>query len=169
MTPPTPATVNERNTQFWEIEITRRNKRASDPAILQIALRRMNSDLSRGVPLRELPSFEYLLSEAERDQKIALSEHARKGGKSARTDALQELIATCLAKRPLIGVMQLMAELEGEVGAGVVTSIDKPSDLLAGDIPCIHYVNDDGKTKTASIPGLKDRLSRAKRKIKNSH
>lgn len=160
--------INERNKQFWEIETTRMNKRASDPALVQIALRRMNSDLSRGVPLRQIPSFEHLLSEAEKDGKIALSEHARKGGKSARTDALQELIATCLAKHPLIGVMQLMAELEGEVGAGVVTSIDKPSDLLAGDIPCIHYVNDDGKPKTASLPGLKHRLSRGKRKINKS-
>jgi hypothetical protein len=161
--------VNERNTQFWEIEITRMNKRASDPAIVQMALRRLNSDLSRGVALSQLSSFEHFLSEAEEDRKIALAELAHRGGKAPKGDALNDLIAERLHKYPLMGVAQLLAELAGEIGAGVVTSIDKPSDLLAGDIPCIHYVNDDGKPKTASIPGLKDRLSRAKRKIKISH
>jgi hypothetical protein len=108
-----------------------------------------------------------LLSEAEEDKKTTLTELARRGGKAPKVDALSELIRERVRKYPRLGVMQLLADLAGELGAGVVTSIDKPSDVLADETPCIHYVSDDGKPKAASIRALKDRLSRAK-KIKNS-
>jgi hypothetical protein len=169
----TPALINKWNTDFYR-EFYRRQaiqmkEWISDEAILQIAVMVVNSEESRGVPIREQQSLAQALEKGAKAKRFVLTGLAHKGGKAPKDDALNELIAQRLRKYPRMGVMQLLAELEGEVGAGVVTSIDNPSDLLVGDIPCLHYVNDNGKPKTASIPGLKDRLSRAKRKTKNSH
>ena len=101
-------------------------------------------------------------------QQLGIRMLARKGGKAPKGDALQELILAIVRKDPRISEKQLLDMLAGEAGADVVTSIDEPSNLLAGDTPCIHFDNDDGRPKIASVQGLKDRLSRAKRKIKNS-
>jgi len=118
--------------------------------------------------VREVPTLEHFSLEAEREKGIVLSEHARKGGKAARIDAFQRLTDELVRKYPRIGVKQFLADLEGSLCAGVITSIDIPSDVVAGDPPCIHYLDDDGKPKTASIKGLKDRLSKAKKRLKNS-
>jgi hypothetical protein len=163
----TPATLNKRNAEFWRTQEILKNKRMSDEAVLEIAVMDVNSELSRGVPLRQQQSFYQALEKAEKAKEIALTGLARKGGRAPKGDALQELILEIVRKDP-ISQAQLLDMLRGDAGAGVVTSIDGPSPLLEGDTRCIHFVNDDGRPKTASVQGLKDRLSRAKRKIKNS-
>ena len=92
-----------------------------------------------------------------------------KTGKAPKCNALQELILKLVRKYPNISEKELLQMLAGAAGAGAVTSIDELPELLGGDTPCIHFVEDDGRSKTASVRGLKDRLSRAKAKIKNSH
>jgi hypothetical protein len=168
MTTTTLAMLNERNAQFWRTQEILKNKRISDEAVLQIAVMDVNSELSRGVPLRQQQSFYQALAKAEKAKEIVLTGLARKGGSAPKGDALQELILEIVRKDPCISQAQLLDMLTGDAGAGVVTSIDGPSPLLEGDTPCIHFVNDDGRPKTASVQGLKDRLSRAKRKINNS-
>jgi hypothetical protein len=164
----TPAALNKRAAEFWREREILKNRRISDEAILQIAVLDVNSEESRGVPLRHQQSFEHALEKAERAKEIVLTELARKGGSAPKGNALHELILEIVRKDPSISEKQLLEMLEGEAGAGVVTSIDEPSDVVGGDTPCIHFVNDDGKPKTASVRGLKDRLSKAKKKIKNS-
>lgn len=164
-----PAILNERNARFWAEQEILKNRRISDEAILQIAVMDVNSELSRGVPVRQQQSFECALEKAEKAKEIVLTAHARKAGKAPKGDALQELIVELARKDPNISEKELLQMLAGEAGAGVVTSIDEPSELLGGDTPCIHFVEDDGRSKTASVRGLKDRLTRAKAKIKNSH
>jgi hypothetical protein len=60
----------------------------------------------------------------------------------------------------------LLNSLAGEDGAGVVTQIDSPSECPAGEA-YIHYRNDDGSEKYASVSGLKDRLSKIRGKAKS--
>jgi hypothetical protein len=137
----------------------------SDETVLQIAVMDVNSEETRGVALREQQSFAQALEKAQKAKEIVLRELARKGGKAPKRDALNELIREIALEDPNITAKELLEVLARPRGAGVVTSIDEPSPLLPGDVPCIHYVNDDEKPRRGSIAGLKDRLSRAKRKI----
>jgi hypothetical protein len=161
--------MNERNANFWAKEGLRTQMRASDPAIVENALELMNLFRQVGFSVNQIPSFDHFLYAAERSNKKSLANFARKGGKAPKQDALQELIEDTLRQNRNISLAQLIETLDGDAGAGVVTSIDKPSDLLLEcDRRYIHYIDNDGRPKTASLTGLKDRLSRAKRKIKYS-
>jgi hypothetical protein len=82
-----------------------------------------------------------LKEKAEKTNEIALKGLARKGGYAPKGDALQELILEIVRKDPSISEKQLIVMLEGEAGAGVVTSIDEPSDVLGGDTPCETPLN----------------------------
>lgn len=162
-------TINELNANFWAKEGLRTQMRASDPAIAKNALDLMDLFRRVGFSVNQIPSFDYLLYAADINNKTSLTYFARKGGKAPKRNALQEVIDEVVRQNPNITVPQLIQALKGDAGAGVVTSIDEPSDLLLEcDTRYIHYIDDDGRPKTASLTGLKDRLSRAKRKIKNS-
>lgn len=167
----TSAIINKRNAEFWRVQEILKNKRISDEAVLQIAVMDVNSEESRGVPLRQQQSFYHALEKAEKAKAIVLRGLARKGGSAPKCNALQELILEIVRKDPTINEKQLLGKLTGEAGAGVVISIDKPSDLpLECDTPCIHFTSDGGRTRAASVRGLKDRLSRAKKNLThNSH
>jgi len=92
------------------------------------------------------------------------------GGKAKKPNALQGVIEEIVREDPNITEPQLPEKLAGDAGAGVVEKIDKPSDrVLECDPLYIHYFDEDGRPRTAPLGGLKDRLFRAKRKIRNSH
>ena len=158
------AEINERGSKFWARECKLTEQRASNKTVCRLALREMNSDISKG-KFKEV-SFEVCLANAEEITKIVYEEAARKGGETPRKDALQDLIENIVVKNPQITERQLLKKLAGSEAAGVVTSIDKASDCLAGEGRLIHYFNDAGHPKTASVRGLKDRLSKFKAKIK---
>jgi len=53
------AAINQRDTNFWSKEALRTQMRASDPAILKIALQNMDSLRSLGFPINAILSFDY--------------------------------------------------------------------------------------------------------------
>jgi hypothetical protein len=85
----------------------------------------------------------------------------RKIAQKTRTDPLQNLIIEIMTKNPHITEPKLLAQLEALTGAGVIEEIEDDK---------IYYIGKDGKGgKSAKITGLKDRMSRARKKIlKNS-
>ena len=165
----TPAMLNERNARIWAEQKILLEQRISDPVLYDLAKRDMDFEAARGVPIKQQKTIEQALADAAHARSTVRAELSRKGGMAPKSDALQELILEIVRTDPNISEKELLAMLEGEAGAGVVTSIDEPFESLGGDTPCIHFVEDDGRSKTASVPGLKDRLSRAKAKLKNSH
>lgn len=72
----------------------------------------------------------------------------------SRIDSLQELIIKIVAKKPDINEKALLIEIEKKRGCGVINDVD--DDVI--------YFNHKGEEKDAPISGLKDRLSRAKKK-----
>lgn len=140
----------------------------SNDAFLQIAIRDISSEAERGISLTCQKTFEVALADAE-NGRIIHAELSRKGGKAFRSDALQGLIRQFVSQNSDISHTQLLDMLRGEVGAGVIDSIDEESSLLEGDVRSINFVGDDGRPKKASVYGLKDRLSREKRKIKGTN
>lgn len=81
----------------------------------------------------------------------------RQNAKKPRPDALQKLIVEILTARPDLTVLQLLDELEKVKGHGIIEDIDD------GEISFSHK----GKLKQAPISGLKDRISRAREKVKS--
>ena len=144
------------------------DERISNPALYKIAMDDMNFEILRGVPVKLRKSMERALADAAGAKDAFHADLSRMGGRARKSDALQDLILELVGKDQDMTESELLDKLKGEAGAGVVTSIDEPSDLLAGDTRCIHFVNDDERPKRASVYGLKDRLSRAKTKIKNA-
>jgi len=90
--------------------------------------------------------------DAERVRRRSMS---RKGGSVPKTDALQMLIQVCVREAPEINRRKLWHRLRQELGRGTITAIDAQR---------IEFRTSNGKFKISPVSGLKDRLSRAKRK-----
>jgi hypothetical protein len=149
----------------------------SDPAIYASAIASMDSEYGRGTTLKNRMTLELALARAEEDkirfqqaepgrevaERAALSAFSQKGGKAPRENALNDLIQELALKTPKIKVRQLLRQLELQVGQGTIVSIDTKSQALAGDRR-IHFIDENGKPKTASVTSLKDRLSRLRQK-----
>lgn len=158
-------TINEQKRQFWLEQEILMDQRMSDPALIRVATDDMCSQTSRGIPLPWQKSFEVALADAESAKSIIHEELSRKGGRAPKSDALQDLIREIVRHNPGITQPQLLDQLKGEAGVGVVESIDQEADVLAGDVQSIHFVDDNGTPKKASLYGLKDRLRRARKAL----
>jgi hypothetical protein len=110
------------------------------------------------MPLRHRATLERALEDAERIGQRFLLQQARKGGRAAKTDALQSLIERIVARRPSISAEQLLEALRDH------ERIRPIQDIVAG---VIEFTDHNGASKSAPISGLKDRLSRAKKKIRS--
>src|SRR5262249_30182627 len=146
----TPKKINEINREFWARQNVLMEQRMADDALRQVALARVESECSRGVPINRQVSLVAALEEAETDKDIFLSQFARKGGKTAKPDALQELIMEYARKSPNIRAGDLREKLTRERHPEVI------SDIEDGEI-CFN--DRDGRSKSAPVSGLKDRVS----------
>ena len=80
---------------------------------------------------------------------------------------LQRLILFLVRQNPDITegqVLHIMHKVAGRRGS-LIVSIDTESGILLGDTRSIHFEDREGNPKTASVNGLKDRLSRAKKQF----
>ena len=158
MTPLTAKEINEINREFWARQNVLMEQRMADDAVCQVALARIESECSRGVPINKQVSFVAALEEAETNRGIFLSQLARKGGRAQKPDALQELIIRYARTAPNITIRELREKLTRERHPDVI------SDIEDGEI----WFNDrDGRLRSAVVSGLKDRLSRAKKKVRS--
>lgn|ERR1700732_84407 len=157
--------INEQNHRFWSVRSEICERRASDESLCDIALESIHSEIVRGIPVRSQKSFDQALADAEMAMKTLQSGFARKGGRPTGCDALQDVIEEIVEENPKIRLRQLRGELDGDHGAGTITSIDEEADVKADEPRMIHFVDDDGTPRTAPLSGLKDRLYRAKIKL----
>lgn len=164
--PQTLQEINEQNHRFWSVRSEICNRQISDESLFDIATENMRSEIIRGVPVRSQKSFEQALADAEMAKLTFQRAFSRKGGNAPRCDALQSLIEEILDENPKITPGQLLIALSGARGAGTITSIDKEADVKADEPRLIHFVDDDETPKPSPLSGLKDRLFRAKRKLR---
>ena len=64
MTPPTPATINQRNTEFWNVQIPLMEQRTADSSLLEQAISDLDSESLRAVPIYNRMTFETALEQA---------------------------------------------------------------------------------------------------------
>jgi hypothetical protein len=151
----TPKEFNEANSRFWRERRIVLYERMADPAISETASEAWRAQQSRAVPLANQFSLETALEDAERAGQRFLKQLARKGGTVRKTDALQLLIEKIVERRPSISRDELLNSLDAAKHPGIIQDIDTAF---------IHFTNHKDTTKKARISGLKDRLTRAKKK-----
>jgi len=137
--------VNECNRRFLDDQNLLLSQRMASGAALDAALDVLRAEQIGGVPIRHQTSLYKALEDAERTGKRFLTEHASKGGRAKKPDALQILIEKIVVREPSISVRQLEKQLEAYQG------ID---DIEDGSI---WFTNGDS-LKEAKLSGLKDRL-----------
>lgn len=150
--------LNLRAREFWEEQRILMDKRMADEAVLEFAVLTINSRAEKLRPIGWQKSFEEALEEAEAARKVFNKHLGRRGGRAEKQDALQKLIVEIVERNPEITQRELLAKLDDRKGLGPIQDIE-------GAV--IYITRDDGTTKEAAISGLKDRLFRAKKKIRS--
>jgi len=160
------ANINQRNQEFWLEQSELLNRRIQDRALREIAMANLSAEAAMMVPVRNRQSLEQALAQAEKSRSIVQRSFSVKGGKAAKTDALQEWIIEMVLAEPDINVQRLLRKIKKlvQMGDSIFTSVGRKSDSSGTESDHICFDN-LGEPKTAAVSGLKDRLSRAKKKI----
>jgi hypothetical protein len=163
--PLTLRTINAWNEQFWSKQALLTEQRIADPMLYDVATRDMDSEAIR-VTIRERKSLDQALADAEETVKtvsiiVVAAETERRriicrsGGLARKADTLQILIQQLVRETPGMSRRELWFQLKREQGRGTIMAIDGKE---------IEFLTSNGKSKSATVSGLKDRLHRAKRK-----
>lgn len=147
--------VNRRNREFWADETDLFYRHLSDDAVRDAAFEILHAQSVKAMPLRFRLCLHGALDEAAKAQRIFLRDFARKGGVARKADSLQRLIEDIVDRRPSISAPHLFHELEHYCAQRHVIH-----EIAEGKI---YFTNSGGREKAASVKGLKDRLSRAKK------
>jgi len=177
----TPAELNEIYAKFWEVESKKAEQRMNDPVVRDIALERVQSDLKRYIPGKYQITLEAALEEAEKFKR----HFSRRGGRADKTDALQDFITAVLRVEPNITVTQLLDKLKlaarpggpieevTEKDISFVEPRDKERALQKREEDATRKGRGgraplESVSRSAPISGLKDRLSRVRKKLKST-
>lgn len=158
MPPRTLAEINQANAEFWREQQELLTTRMGDEPTRESAFKALEAEQLRGVPLKSRMTLELALQEAELTGQNFLSAQGRKGGAASKTDALQRLIEETVKRQPNISVEELKTKLHALQG---ISAIEDIADGVIG------FADRRGHSKEAPWSGLKDRLSRAKKKIRS--
>jgi hypothetical protein len=149
--------INTWNREFWDIEDRKMERRIEDNALLETALLSLRSEIDMRVAVYNQKSLNKALQEAELAKQRFLSQQGQNGGRVHKSDPLQDIILDYVRRRPPITASELLKKLQDDfIPGGVIQEIGKKA---------IAFTNRDDRSKEAPISGLKDRLSRAKKKL----
>lgn len=156
---PSPSEINQKNKTYWEQQHQDMKRRLDDPALRTEALKQIQDDHRRQVPVYNQRTLERALLQAEESVEalipVVRKNQARHAARAPRFDPLRHLIETLVAESPAITCTLLLSKLSQHVGSGVIEDIDDET---------IGYVV-DGQGKSLPISRLKDRLTRARKKV----
>jgi len=150
--------MNRRHSEFWAVESPKLERRLADAQLVALATEDMASETLRGIPTRYLKSMERAYEDAETRRTVIRSGDGSRGGRPPSGDALQRLIEEIVMRHPTISASALLARLRDRQHQGVIEDIDDGR---------ICFVDASGAGRSASISGLKDRLTRARKSVKS--
>jgi hypothetical protein len=152
--------INEQNRAFYHTQ-SEKLLAQLNPTTIQIALHQRKSEASRGISIN-FWSFDRAIDDASRASTVVKLEQAQKAGESKKTDSLQKLILDIVRAHPQVTVSQLRARLESNKGKGIIDDMGS----LGDSNPLISFEGLRGRVKDAPLSGLKDRLTRARKTIR---
>jgi predicted phosphohydrolase len=167
MTKTTPDEINKMNADFWDVESKKLKERLKDPALRNAAMARLKSEALRGVRVHDQLTLDGALAEEEQMalknaghiEKRVISARARRAASMEKVDALQSFINLAVEQKPSIQVPELLDKVRAEAGSG-----GRIQEVVEGSI---WFVGTHDKSRKSRISGLKDRLWRAKQKLKS--
>lgn len=149
--------LNHRHKQFWDRQYSEMNKRLDDDVVAQLAFRRQELELQLRPAYMQLP-VEAELAVAEDLSKLHRRLVAKDAVSKRPSDALSKFIESAVAKKIDLTELELVSALINAANpAGPVISVGEDE---------IEYLTGAGKVGYAHRSGLKDRLSRAKAKVR---
>lgn len=155
----TPKQLSTIHQAFWAAEREATERRMQDRAVCIAALARIGAEVKRQVPIRYQSSWESSVAAAHADARFFRSDLARRGGRAEKTDALQRRIRELAKADPEMTTDTLRCRLEAEqCPGGLIDDMDNKA---------VYFVN-RGKSKKAAISGLKHRLARARKKLREN-
>jgi hypothetical protein len=153
------AAMNRENARRWADHEPVKRRRLSDPALLAEAIKRIDSELKRGVPVYNQMTFDAALEGAAASKAAFLAQQASKGGKSRRVDPLSDYIDGLLDKRAgVLSEAELRDHLRAQKGLGFIEDIDEEG---------FSYRTGGKRSKEVAWTALKDRLFRQKAKYRS--
>jgi hypothetical protein len=150
--------INQLNSKFWEAEQDRMNIRMADEAVRDTAFENIAAELQQRVSVQLQTSLYRALGRAEELRQRFIGQHSRKGGHARKADTLQELIEQFVRDNPAITRPQLLEKVRAHQDIEPIHEIDEG---------VIFFSTHDGRTKQTPVVGLKDRLRRAKQKLRS--
>src|ERR1700761_9616548 len=88
----TPAEINQRNRDFWAVQIVLAEQRMADELLRTFAFREMEFETQRGTPLYCRKTPKQALADAAALKSSLNTHKARRAATARRTDTLQKLI-----------------------------------------------------------------------------
>ena len=159
---PSPAEMNRRHREFWDVESQVFERRLADPQLVAAATEDMNSEILRRVPIYSRKTMELAFEDAEKRRAKIRSGDGSKGGRPRRGDALQglieEIVSARPSARPAISASALLEQLREFQHQGVVIDIEDDK---------IWFSDARDASRSAPISGLKNRLTRARKSAKS--
>jgi hypothetical protein len=158
---------------FWAGQSALLLERVSDARLCMKAMAAVEADAMLNRPVGFRRPLEQILADAaqtvdqeeqEGKQKRAiLTEFSRKGGRAKKADVLQRFIEAIVARKPNIKEPDLLQELKSEEYSAEISVVDDPE--IEKDPKEISFVN-NRRQKYVPLSALKDRLCRARKKMK---
>lgn len=146
--------INDRHRSFWQIQNDLLMKRVSNKLTFDLAMQDMEFEVRRGIPLRFRKTLEKALEDAEKAQIQFQTAFSKKGGKAEKADVLTKFIYRKLVRYPALTVVELCNLLRE----------DHDFEFEHG---VICFLGANGQEKHVSVSSLKDRLSRARKKLQS--
>ena len=149
--------INERNRSFWDDELKAAESRMADEAVLETAIATLSSEVNKFLPVYYQTSFYEALRESESTKRRFIAQQSRRAGSAEKVDVLQKFILDALRAKPRMTHVELLAVLGRE------QNIDGP--IVEVDEASVSFLDSRGRLRAAPLTGLKDRLSRARKKL----
>lgn len=157
--PPSAAEMNKTAARFWSEHAEIFTRQCADPILFRHAVKRVKNEILRGVPTYSQLTLEQALDDAEEARREDRSQVARTGGRALKGDPLQALIEDWVRRNPELTLSQLLSRLQDHCPLF-------PIEEVAEEEITIKLAGSD-RVKSVPISGLKDRLSRAKKKVRS--
>ena len=129
----------------------------ADKGVLATAIARIARQQDRLIPVYHQISWYEALREAETAQRLFISQQSRRAGSAEKIDSLQKFILDAVRAKPSMTHVELLAKLcQEQNDAGPIVEVAEGA---------ISFLDSKDRLRSAPNTGLKDRLSRAKKKL----
>lgn len=155
------ATMNAEGNKFWHERTLKMTAQLDNPAVVKSAVRRFENEQARQISIYHQTPLDLHLDLADKDfAETAVQvqiDRARDAQSRKPRDELTKIIDAQLAKHPSTTEAEMLELLKAKKGPGAV--------ILDVDDDEIAYVSSTGCSRILKTSNLKDRLSRAKKKL----